>query len=195
MAPEISVSFLNVPVLLVFWLMSHTVDLLQLSAPAVVTAPEGGSVTVNCQYGHQYREHTKYWCRGPIYKLCHIVVKTPRNCHSDRSSIVDDKRAMVFSVTMTSLRHSDEDKYWCVIARQGINVYTGVRLLVSSTVKTPPPSTATPEYDEISYWATLRWILFILLLCCFVLTNLVLWRINTAQRAWRHKPSEHNNLR
>lgn len=123
------------PVLCLFWQTKNGVDSVKLSAPEVVTAAYGGSVTVSCQYDHQFREHTKYWCKGKIYELCEIVVKTPRNRPSDRSSIADDKEAGVFTVNMTSLRESDEDMYWCVIARHGINVYTGVRLRLSHTGK------------------------------------------------------------
>lgn len=105
----------------------------QLSTPETVTAGQGGSVTVSCQYDHQFRENTKYWCRGRVYELCVIVVKTPRKPAADRSSIVDDKEAGVVTVTMTSLRKGDEGMYWCVIATSGRNIYSGVRLLVSHT--------------------------------------------------------------
>lgn len=102
-----------------------------LSAPGSVTAADGGSVTVPCQYDQQFRENTKYWCKGIIYEFCSIVVKTPRTRENNRSSIRDDKEAGVFTVTMTSLRKSDQDTYWCVVARYGRNVYTKVTLRVS----------------------------------------------------------------
>ncbi|KAJ4934736.1 hypothetical protein JOQ06_007519 [Pogonophryne albipinna] len=128
----ISLGFFNAPFLCLFWLRAeHSVDSVRLSAPEVVTGEYGGSLTVPCQYGHKYREYTKYWCRGPIYELCDIVVKTPRVRSSDRSSIADDKIAGVFTVTMSSLRESDEDTYWCVLARRRRNIYTGVRIHVS----------------------------------------------------------------
>lgn len=102
-----------------------------LSAPGSVTAADGGSVTVPCQYDQQFRENTKYWCKGIFYEFCSIVAKTPRNRENNRSSIRDDKEAGVFTVTMTSLRKSDQDIYWCVIATEGRNVHTRVSLLVS----------------------------------------------------------------
>ncbi|XP_034393159.1 CMRF35-like molecule 3 isoform X2 [Cyclopterus lumpus] len=147
----------------------------------VVTGAHGGSVTVPCQYERQFRDHTKYWCRGPIYELCKIVVKTPRRPQKDRSSIADDKEAGVFTVTLTSLRESDKDKYWCVIARPGRNVYAEVKLRVSHSVITTTTTTTTAttilEKDLISWWATLRWILFIVMLCCLVSTHIAVWRI------------------
>ncbi|XP_029292163.1 CMRF35-like molecule 3 [Cottoperca gobio] len=181
----ISLGFFNASVLCLFWLTKHAVDSVQLSAPEVVTGAYGGSVTVRCQYDQKFRQYTKYWCRGPIYELCDIVVKTPRRQLSERSSIADDKKKGVFTVTMTSLREGDEDMYWCVIARSGRNVYSGVRLSVSHTVITTTTA-ANPspilEQDEISWWATLRWILFILMLCCLVSTHIAVWRIKAARK-------------
>ncbi|KAM4610609.1 CMRF35-like molecule 5 [Polymixia lowei] len=113
--------------------MRHTVDSVQLSAPEVVTAEEGGSVTISCQYVPDYRDNKKYWCRGQVYELCQIVVKTPKYSHRGRTSITDDKVAGVFTVTMTSIRESDEGKYWCVIARPGRNVYSAVSLQIDHT--------------------------------------------------------------
>ncbi|XP_045912304.1 CMRF35-like molecule 1 [Micropterus dolomieu] len=184
--------FFIAPLLCLFWLTKHAVDSAQLSAPGVVTAAYGGSVTVSCQYDHQFREYTKYWCKGRIYELCTIVVKTPKNRHSDRSSIADDKEAGVITVTMTSVRESDQDMYWCVIATPGRNVYTGVRLRVSHTVITTTPANSSPQ-DEILWWATLRWILFILMLCCLVSTHIIVWRIKTARKRWPQRQFQHQN--
>ncbi|KAG7221555.1 hypothetical protein INR49_017086 [Caranx melampygus] len=124
----------DVTVLCLIWLTRHTVDS-QLSAPENLTAPYGGSVMIPCRYEQQYTEHTKYWCKGPLYDLCSIVVKTPRNRPSDRIFIADDKEAGVFTVTMNSLRDSDTDVYWCVISIIGRNVYKRVELFVSHTAE------------------------------------------------------------
>ncbi|XP_069382241.1 CMRF35-like molecule 5 isoform X2 [Paralichthys olivaceus] len=138
------VGFLDAAALCLIWLTKQTVVSGQLAAPEVVSAAYGGTVTVACQYHLQYREYTKYWCKGSVYNQCTIVVKTPRNRISYRSSIADDKQAGVFTVTMTSLRDTDEDVYWCVIARFGINLYTRVQLVLSPTVATPTSTTPTP---------------------------------------------------
>ncbi|KAM3872059.1 CMRF35-like molecule 1 [Diretmus argenteus] len=167
-------SFLNAPFLCLLWLITHKVESVQLWAPAVVTAEKGESVTVACQYDPYYRYHTKYWCKGQVYQLCKVVVKTPMNRYSDRSSIDDDTVAGVFTVTMTSLRQSDEDKYWCVIARHGRNVYAGVKLLISHRGNHLSLPKKLPEV----WWRTLRWILFILMLFCIASTHIVVWRIH-----------------
>nr|XP_033485940.1 CMRF35-like molecule 3 [Epinephelus lanceolatus] len=194
----ISLGFFNAPVFCLFWLTKHAVDSAELSAPEVVTGVIGGSVTVHCQYDRQFRNYTKYWCKGQIYELCEIVVKTPKMRNSERHSIADDKEAGVFTVTMTSLRESDKDKYWCVIARHGRNTHTGVRLRISEsdTVITTTAATTTaktPEEDEVSWWATLRWILFILMLCCLVSTHVIVWRIKAAGKTQLQHEVQYQN--
>ncbi|XP_049437537.1 CMRF35-like molecule 3 [Epinephelus fuscoguttatus] len=192
----ISLGFFNATVFCLFWLTKHAVDSAKLSAPEVVTGVIGGSVTVHCQYDRQFRNYTKYWCKGLIYEACKIVVKTPKMLYSERHSIADDKEAGVFTVTMTSLRESDNDMYWCVIARHGRNTRTGVRLRISDTVITTTAATTTaktPEEVEISWWATLRWILFILMLCCLVSTHIIVWRIKAAGKTQLQHEVQYQN--
>ncbi|KAK5863925.1 hypothetical protein PBY51_000910 [Eleginops maclovinus] len=186
--------FFNAPILCLFWLTKNTVDSFELTAPEVVTGAYGGSVTVLCQYHHRFRDYTKYWCRGSTYELCVIVVKTPKGQISERSSIADDKNAGVFTVTMTSLRESDEDTYWCVIARIGRNVHTAIQLRVSETAITTTPLSTILERDEISWWATLRWILFIVMLCCLISTHITVWRIKVARKKQQQVQYENSNI-
>lgn len=123
--------FLYFVALFFMFLTKRTVDSVQLSVPPEVTGTYSGSVMVSCQYDLQFKDNTKYWCKGPVYDICVIVVKTPRNRPNKRSFIVDDKDAGIFTVTMTALGDSDEDTYWCVISRSGRNVYTAVKLIIS----------------------------------------------------------------
>nr|XP_020493043.2 CMRF35-like molecule 3 [Labrus bergylta] len=186
--------FFNAPVLCLLWLTKHAVDSARLSAPEVVTGVYGGSVTVSCQYDQKLRNYTKYWCKGLVYEHCEIVVKTPKNRYSERSSITDDKEAGVFTVTMTSLSKSDEGMYWCVISRFGRNNHAGVRLrlsnpVISTTTITPPLMT----HEEISWWATLRWILFILMLGCVVTTHIITWRIKKGKKTLPNPQLENQN--
>lgn len=126
------------PVLCLLWLPEQPVEPVQLSAPQEVRAALGGSVSVSCHYNHNYGDYTKYWCKGKIYEFCAIVVKTPRKRWSNRTYIEDNKQRGFFTVTMTFLEEHDEDMYWCVIARHGRNIYTGVRLRVSNAGRRQP---------------------------------------------------------
>ncbi|XP_017264945.1 CMRF35-like molecule 3 [Kryptolebias marmoratus] len=170
----------NAPVLCLLGLIKHRVDSAQLTAPKEVIATLGGSVTVSCWYDLTFRGNTKYWCRGSTYELCGIVVKTPKNRANDRVFIADDKEVGVFSVTMTLLRESDEDMYWCVIAKSGRNVHAGVRLHVSHAATTPTTTSLILTPPGISLWAVLRWILLLAMLGCLVGTHMAVRRINAA---------------
>ncbi|KAM4563464.1 CMRF35-like molecule 3 [Odontesthes bonariensis] len=166
-------------------LTEDAVDSVELSAPEEVTATLGGSVTVSCQYDLRLKEHTKYWCKGPVYHVCEIVVKTPRNRPNDRSFIADHKGEGVFTVTMTRLTESDEDMYWCVIARSGTNIYKRVKLFISHTAMTPSTTTESisllmPEESETSWWAHLRWILLFGMVGCLASTHMAVWRMTAA---------------
>ncbi|XP_047462695.1 CMRF35-like molecule 1 isoform X2 [Mugil cephalus] len=177
-----SVGFFNAPVFCLLWLTRLTVASAQLSGPGVVTAVDGGSVTISCQYDPLFKENTKYWCRGFVYEFCKIIVKTPKDRNDKRSSIIDNKEAGFFNVTMTLLGESDVDTYWCVIARHGRNVFTSVQLLISHAVTTEPLTTEVnslliTQEDPVSLWGILRWILFILMLCCFAATHVAVRRM------------------
>ncbi|XP_068609837.1 CMRF35-like molecule 3 [Brachionichthys hirsutus] len=182
--------FFNVPVLYLLWVSKHGVESMLLSGPPEVTGAQGASVTIHCRYHQMFRNHTKYWCKGRAYYQCTILVKTPRNRPSIRNSIADDKDAGVFAVTMTSLRDSDDDKYWCVIAKRGKNVFTGVRLRISHTASHTvttailPATSSLPAMaeGETSWWASLRWILFVLMLGCLAATHVIVWRIKTSRQ-------------
>ncbi|XP_053173997.1 CMRF35-like molecule 7 [Scomber japonicus] len=190
---RIYVGFFKASVLFVFWLTKHTVD----STPTVVTAEYGGSVEVPCQYDLKFRDNTKYWCKGIVYELCKIVVRGGQA--SDRASISDDKEAGVFTVTMTSLRKSDDDVYWCVISSPGRNTHTRVRLVISQTGITPTDTTPTNSSliqgrGEVSWWETLRWIIFIFMLCCLLSTHIIVWRMKAAQKPQQPKQSQYENI-
>uniref|UniRef100_A0A3B3V407 Immunoglobulin V-set domain-containing protein n=1 Tax=Poecilia latipinna TaxID=48699 RepID=A0A3B3V407_9TELE len=112
-----------VPFLCLLLLMKDKVDSVDLLAPEEVTTSPGGLVKVACQYDLQFKERPKYWCKGSVYELCRVLVKTTSRTQHDRYFIADDRAAGVFTVTMTSLVESDEDKYWCVISRYGRNEF------------------------------------------------------------------------
>lgn len=127
---------LAAPLLCLLWLPEQPADPVLLAAPEEVRAALGGSASVSCHYHRKYSDYTKYWCKGKIYELCTIVAKTPRKRWSNRTSIQDNKQRGFFTVTMTFLEERDEDVYWCVIARTGRNIYSGVRLRLSHAGRT-----------------------------------------------------------
>uniref|UniRef100_A0A3B3IKQ0 Immunoglobulin domain-containing protein n=1 Tax=Oryzias latipes TaxID=8090 RepID=A0A3B3IKQ0_ORYLA len=116
---------------IVLWSNKQRAGCVQLSAPEEVTGTRGGSLTVSCQYDLEFKDNPKYWCRGSVYELCRIVVRTPKKHINNRTFIADDNRVGIFNVTMSPLRKEDENVYWCVISRSGRNVFQRVTLRVS----------------------------------------------------------------
>ncbi|XP_014898863.1 CMRF35-like molecule 3 [Poecilia latipinna] len=177
-----SASKICVPFLCLLLLMKDKVDSVDLLAPEEVTTSPGGLVKVACQYDLQFKERPKYWCKGSVYELCRVLVKTTSRTQHDRYFIADDRAAGVFTVTMTSLVESDEDKYWCVISRYGRNVFKGVRLVITQTATTP--STTKSSFlaqQETSLWQSLRWFLFLVTLGCLAMTHVVVWRMEASR--------------
>ncbi|XP_061530551.1 CMRF35-like molecule 3 [Phycodurus eques] len=180
-------SFFKVPLLFILWLPKHSADPDQLKAPRLIRAANGGSLTVSCWYDSQFRDNSKYWCRGAVYEFCKIVVKTPKQRNHNRWSIADDKEAGAFIVTMTSVRQSDGDKYWCVVARPGRNIVAGVKLIVSNKVIAPTStmpenSSESNEQDKTRWWEPLRWIIFSSMLFSLVSAHGAVWRIKAAHK-------------
>ncbi|XP_077588781.1 CMRF35-like molecule 1 isoform X1 [Stigmatopora nigra] len=169
--------FYNALLVFILRLPKNSADPIQLKAPSFIQAAYGESLTVPCEYDSKFREYTKYWCRGPIYKLCKIVVKTPKQRYHERWSITDDKKAGKFIITMTSLRRTDADKYWCVIARHGKNIFSGVKLIVSDKVLEDPSETI-----KLRWWEPLRWIIFLLLVLSLASVHVVVWRLKATRK-------------
>ncbi|XP_061114651.1 CMRF35-like molecule 8 isoform X2 [Conger conger] len=142
-----------------------------VSAPREVSGAVGQTVTVHCGYERRYARRAKYWCRGKPYESCREVVRTGGPAERDRTSITDDRNARVFSVTISSLQPHDPDSYWCVVSLPFRNVFAPVRLYVHQPTVPPFTTTATkgPEDCRAPHsdaWATLRWVLFFLMLAC-----------------------------
>ncbi|KPP57732.1 polymeric immunoglobulin receptor-like, partial [Scleropages formosus] len=80
-----------------------------------MSAEGGGSVTVPCYYDQRYKHHVKYWCKGFIWELCSILVRTDSAPNKGDMSITDDPDRLVFTVTMRNLQEKDTDWYWCAV--------------------------------------------------------------------------------
>ncbi|XP_041803191.1 uncharacterized protein LOC121613684 isoform X2 [Chelmon rostratus] len=83
-----------------------------------VSVKAGGSISIPCLYGSQYRNHVKYLCKGYYFRHCSYVIKTNQQS-SGRFLISDDKNQRIFNVTMNDLRNADTDYYWCAVEING----------------------------------------------------------------------------
>ncbi|KPP57128.1 hypothetical protein Z043_125179, partial [Scleropages formosus] len=73
----------------------------------------GGSVTIPCHYGHQYRYHVKYWCKGYTWSHCTTTVRSNSTQSKGDVFITDVPDQLVFYVTMRNLQEKDAGWYWC----------------------------------------------------------------------------------
>ncbi|XP_049996120.1 CMRF35-like molecule 1 isoform X2 [Alexandromys fortis] len=94
-----------------------------ITGPNMVSGHEQSSLTVRCRYDSYWKDYTKYWCRGSVWKTCEILVKTDMEqlVKKDRVSIRDDQTDFTVTVTMEELRISDGGVYWCAIERNGFD--------------------------------------------------------------------------
>ncbi|XP_063318237.1 CMRF35-like molecule 7 [Pelmatolapia mariae] len=78
---------------------------------------EGGSITVPCQYGPQYKHHVKYWCHGRTRTFCNMLARTDKtsstNPSKDKVRIFDDPDQKMFTVTMNNLKETESGWYSC----------------------------------------------------------------------------------
>nr|KAF6455217.1 CD300 molecule like family member b [Rousettus aegyptiacus] len=105
---------------------------LSIRGPKSVRGVERGSLTVQCRYDPGWEAHDKWWCRGELWSICHILVQTTRSgrgTDGERVSISDDRSDRLITVTMTGLRRDDQDVYWCGISKRGTDL--GVPIKVS----------------------------------------------------------------
>ena len=79
-----------------------------------VPVKAGGSVSVPCLYGPQYRNYVKYLCVGYYWNHCTYAARTDQPQSSGKSVISDDREQTTFKMTMTQLTKNDTD-YWCVV--------------------------------------------------------------------------------
>ncbi|XP_069482782.1 CMRF35-like molecule 3 isoform X1 [Ambystoma mexicanum] len=116
-----------------------------VSGPAEVAGEVGGSLTVVCSYDNRYETDSKYWCRGSG-RSCDVIIRTSGSevvVSKDRVSILDDRRAQTFRVTMKALTLGDAGPYECGIDTFGYDPLSPVTVTVLSASSTFWPSTVT----------------------------------------------------
>ncbi|XP_055757590.1 CMRF35-like molecule 5, partial [Salvelinus fontinalis] len=80
-----------------------------------VSVQTGGSITFPCRYDLNHINHVKYWCKGLGWAVCSYVVCTDHPKSSGKTSISDDIKKRIFTVTITDLTSWDSENYRCVV--------------------------------------------------------------------------------
>ncbi|XP_058258051.1 polymeric immunoglobulin receptor-like isoform X2 [Hemibagrus wyckioides] len=98
-----------------------------------VTGYSGGGVLIKCKYDTEYRQNTKYFCKGS-WPGCSDQIKTEvKNqwVNSGRFSLYDDTKSAEFWVMIRELTVQDTGTYQCgVDIKSWTDIYTTVELNV-----------------------------------------------------------------
>ncbi|MFT7809361.1 uncharacterized protein LOC111860735 [Arapaima gigas] len=81
------------------------------------------TLTIQCHYGEEYRDHVKYWCRMRTQSSCTTIVSTDAAERRGQVSIADDPAHHVFHITMRDLQMMDTDVYWCGVKTNNTELY------------------------------------------------------------------------
>ncbi|XP_051560671.1 CMRF35-like molecule 9 isoform X5 [Myxocyprinus asiaticus] len=131
---------------------SDVVDL-----PSKISGYRGKRVDINCTYEAGYETHLKFFCKGTcIFGIKNIIIESESPAKDERFSLIDDRRARVFTVTITDLRTEDEGIYWCAVSRIGLlpDVYSQILLFVKHGATTLEVPAVTPFPNTSYYFST-----------------------------------------
>uniref|UniRef100_A0A8C9SHU2 Ig-like domain-containing protein n=1 Tax=Scleropages formosus TaxID=113540 RepID=A0A8C9SHU2_SCLFO len=92
-------------------------------ADSQITVQRGRSLSIQCHYDEEYRDHVKYWCRMITQSSCTTIVSTDTPERSGQVSITDNNTLHVFHVTMSDLQTMDSDVYWCGVETCNTEIY------------------------------------------------------------------------
>ncbi|XP_075415492.1 CMRF35-like molecule 9 [Tenrec ecaudatus] len=119
-----------------------------LKGPKEVSGFEGDSVSFQCSYKEELKQHQKYWCKevGLFLSRCSRTIysgEDGQEVTSGKVSIRDNLRELAFTVTLRNLTLEDRGKYWCGVKRLGTDDTFKVSLVVfpgPCCLLSPPPS-------------------------------------------------------
>ncbi|XP_025855479.2 CMRF35-like molecule 1 isoform X2 [Vulpes vulpes] len=124
----------------------------EITGPNAVRGLVGGSLTVECRYAPTWKTYSKWWCRGPIWRKCNILVQTKgseQKVKKNKVSIRDNQKNFTFSVTMEELMQTDTDTYWCGIERSGTDLGVEVKVTIDpAPAETKDPLTVTSSHSN-----------------------------------------------
>ncbi|XP_058258708.1 polymeric immunoglobulin receptor-like [Hemibagrus wyckioides] len=96
-----------------------------------VTGYSGGGVLIKCKYDTEYRQNTKYFCKGSWPGCSDQIMTEVKNqwVNSGRFSLYDDTKSAEFWVMIRELTIQDTGTYQCgVDIKSWTDIYTTVEL-------------------------------------------------------------------
>ncbi|KAM7408622.1 hypothetical protein PAMA_002371 [Pampus argenteus] len=100
-------------------ILTGLTEIHSLTRVTQVSVKLGGSISIPCLYGSNYKNHVKYLCEGYNWRSCSYAVKTNQpQRYTDKYSISDDPNRRIFTVTIKHLTAKDTN-YWCAVEING----------------------------------------------------------------------------
>ncbi|XP_012581485.1 PREDICTED: CMRF35-like molecule 9 [Condylura cristata] len=125
-----------------------------LLGPKEVRGFEGDTVSLQCTYGEDLKQYSKYWCRERIFLFsrCSDTIYADEDGLEKtvgRVSIQNDPHLHKFTVTLRDLTLEDTGVYMCGVSRLGLDTIFLVSLTVSPGTSphagtSPPAGTPRP---------------------------------------------------
>ncbi|XP_059411398.1 uncharacterized protein LOC132144849 [Carassius carassius] len=105
-----------------------------------ITAQSGGSVTIPCHYHWLHKNLEKFWFIGKNWLSC-LKLRPTNQEKRPGISYYNNPDELVTTLTMTNLRSSDSNRYWCAVQTRGS--YLRISLELTVTEGTPDLSAAS----------------------------------------------------
>ncbi|XP_055243975.2 CMRF35-like molecule 9 isoform X3 [Gorilla gorilla gorilla] len=119
-----------------------------LEGPEEISSFEGDTVSLQCTYGEELRDHRKYWCRksGILFSRCSGTIyaeEEGQETMKSRVSVRDSRQELSLIVTLWNLTLQDAGKYWCGVEKRGPDESLLISLFVFPGPCCPPSPSPT----------------------------------------------------
>nr|XP_018881710.1 CMRF35-like molecule 9 isoform X1 [Gorilla gorilla gorilla] len=119
-----------------------------LQGPEEISSFEGDTVSLQCTYREELRDHRKYWCRksGILFSRCSGTIyaeEEGQETMKSRVSVRDSRQELSLIVTLWNLTLQDAGKYWCGVEKRGPDESLLISLFVFPGPCCPPSPSPT----------------------------------------------------
>ncbi|XP_005257132.1 CMRF35-like molecule 9 isoform X3 [Homo sapiens] len=119
-----------------------------LEGPEEISGFEGDTVSLQCTYREELRDHRKYWCRkgGILFSRCSGTIyaeEEGQETMKGRVSIRDSRQELSLIVTLWNLTLQDAGEYWCGVEKRGPDESLLISLFVFPGPCCPPSPSPT----------------------------------------------------